>query len=90
MEIKLFGKESCGKCGSTKNKIAHLLKKWNLEGKVQFSYFDMDTLEGLTEGAYHGITETPTTVIISPDRREIARFDGKIPHSSKLKELLRE
>lgn len=89
MEIKLFGKEGCGKCSSTKNKIGHLLKKWGLEDKVPFSYLDLDTLEGLTEGAYHNVVKTPTAIIFSHDT-EIARFEGEIPHSSQLEKFLRQ
>lgn len=88
MEIKLFGKKGCSKCSSTKNKIGYLLKKWNLEEKIRFSYFDLDNLRGLTEGAYYGVRKMPTTIISSRER-ELARFEGKIPHSSELEEKIR-
>ena len=87
MEIKVFGKQNCGKCESTKNKVNHLLEKWGLKDKVVFSFIDLDTLDGLTEGTYHDVKEIPTTVI-AREQQELARFEGDIPHSSQLGEVI--
>jgi len=89
MEIKVFGKHNCGKCESTKNKVNHLLEKWELKEKVPFSFVDLDTLDGLTEGTYHGVYKVPTTVV-AQDQQEVARFEGDIPHSSQLGEVIKK
>ena len=88
MEIKVFGKQNCGKCQSTKNKVNHLLEKWGLKEKVSYNFFDLDTLDGLTEGAYHGVYKIPTTVV-AREQQEVARFEGDIPHSSQLGEVIK-
>jgi len=87
MRITVFGKNGCAKCQTTKNKIKHFITKWEMDGKVDVTYHDMDTVDGMAEGAYNDVLHVPTT-ILEKDDRVIARWDGEVPHSEKIKEHL--
>ena len=80
MEIKIFGKKNCAKCQTTKNKFHFFLQKWNISDKVQINFYDMDTVEGLSEGAFLDVGEIPTT-ILDNQGREVARWTGEVPRS---------
>ncbi|MCD5401799.1 thioredoxin family protein [candidate division NPL-UPA2 bacterium] len=87
MEIKIFGKKSCVKCQTTKNKFHFFLKKWNISDKVRANFYDMDTVEGLSEGAFYGVGRVPTT-ILENEGREKARWTGEVPKSGDFKKYL--
>ncbi len=85
MEIQVFGKQNCGKCLSTKHKVEHFIKKLGLNGSVSLVFFDMDTAEGLAEGAFRDVFDVPTT-IIRQEGRDVVRWDGVVPDSLELKQ----
>jgi thioredoxin-like negative regulator of GroEL len=87
MEILIFGKQSCGKCKSTRDKFQHFIEKLGLQGSVTMTYFDTDTVDGMAEGAFCDVTEVPTT-IVKVDGREVARWGGIVPDSMDIKQLL--
>ena len=89
MKIKVFGKASCAVCQTTKNKLEHFLKKWNYHNVVSFNFHDMDTVEGMAEGAYYDVLKIPTT-IIEKDNETIARFEGEVPNSEEVKKRFEE
>ena len=84
MEIKVFGKENCAKCTTTKNKLNHFLKKWDYADSATISFFDVDTMDGMAEGAFYDVGNIPTT-IIEHDGSEIAKWDGEVPNSDEVK-----
>ncbi len=84
MEVHVFGKQDCGKCKSTQHKVQHLIRKFGLEGRVRLAFIDMDTVDGMAEGAFHDVHQIPTT-IIRDDGRALARWDGEVPDSADLK-----
>lgn len=86
MKIKIFGKKECAKCQATKNKIAHFIEKWNYNN-ITLDFLDMDTVEGMAEGAYYDILKVPTTVF-ERDDLTIARWEGEIPDSEDVKRHL--
>ena len=63
MKIKIFGKSDCAKCETTKNKVRHFIGKWDAQEKVDIMFHDMETIDGMAEGAYHDVLEIPTTII---------------------------
>ena len=87
MKVKVFGKSGCAKCETTKNKINHFIAKWEIDEKVNFSFHDMDTIDGMAEGAFNDVVQIPTT-ILEKDDKIIFRCDGEVPHSEKIKEHL--
>jgi thiol-disulfide isomerase/thioredoxin len=88
MEIKVFGKPGCEYCKTTVKKFETFMKRWNIsEGDgVALSFFDMETVDGLAEGAFYSVTKVPTT-IIEKDKNLLNRWDGKVPLSEEFKEL---
>jgi len=88
MQIHLFGRDECGKCTSTRNKLHHFVGKYANGKPVEITYFDMESVEGMAEGAFRDVHKIPTT-IIEADGRKVARWEGVIPDSDELKALLR-
>ena len=87
MKIKIFGKKDCAKCQTTKNKFNFFLKKWNIHDKVSVDFYDMDTVDGMAEGAFHNVGEIPTT-ILENGGAEKARWPGEVPKSKDVKKHL--
>ncbi|MFH1867940.1 MAG: thioredoxin family protein [Candidatus Omnitrophota bacterium] len=78
MKIKVFGKKDCAKCETTKNKLNHFIKKNNYEDKIILEFQDMDTVDGMAEGAYYDVLKIPTS-IVEKDDEVMARWDGEVP-----------
>ncbi|MFH1645098.1 MAG: thioredoxin family protein [Candidatus Omnitrophota bacterium] len=84
MRIKVFGKQGCAKCDTTKNKFNHFLKKNGFSEKAVVEFLDMDTVDGMAEGAYNDVLKIPTT-IIEKDNNVIARWEGEVPKTEEFK-----
>lgn len=84
MQIKIFGKGNCAKCQTTKNKLTHFIEKWNYNNIISLDFLDMDTVEGMAEGAYYDVLKIPTTVI-EKDDLTVARWEGEVPKSEDVK-----
>jgi len=89
VEIKIFGKKSCAKCQTTKNKFLFFLKKWKISDKVVVNFYDMDTVDGLAEGSFYNVGKVPTT-ILEGEGGEEARWTGEVPKSENFKKYLLE
>ena len=85
MEIHVFGKQNCGKCQSTKHKVEHFIHKLGLQAAVNMTFFDMDTVDGMAEGAFCDVFEVPTT-IIRDNGQDVVRWEGVVPDSVDLKQ----
>ena len=78
MKVKVFGKQGCAKCQTTENKFNHFIRKNGLADSVALEFHDMDTIEGMAEGAYHDVLKIPTT-ILEREGAVLARWDGEVP-----------
>ncbi len=87
MQVKIFGKKDCAKCRTTKNKIEFFVSKWNLKEKLKILFLDLDTVEGLTEGALNDVLRVPTT-ILERDGDVLVRWDGEVPNSDEFKNYI--
>jgi len=85
MQIQVFGKQNCGKCQSTKHKIEHFIEKLGMGSSVNMVFFDMDTVDGMAEGAFRDVFDVPTT-IIQEQGRDLVRWEGIVPDSLELKQ----
>ncbi len=81
--VMIFGKQGCAKCTTTKNKVGHYINKWGLDGQVPIQFVDMESLDGLTEGAVRDVWDVPTT-IVERGGSTIAKWEGEIPNSELL------
>lgn len=86
--IQVYGKDDCAKCSSTKQKLNHLLAKWQVAGKVELGWFDMATEDGMTEGAFNDVGEIPTTLLVDETGTELGRWEAQIPPSDAVKQAL--
>ncbi|MFA6431772.1 MAG: thioredoxin family protein [Candidatus Margulisiibacteriota bacterium] len=90
IEVKVFGKPGCEFCKTTVKKFETFLGRWSItEDAVKLSFFDMETVDGMAEGAFYGVVKIPSTVI---EKRAdvLARWDGKVPLSEEFKEFFED
>lgn len=87
MEVKVFGKPGCEYCKTTMKKFETFFGRWNIgDACVKLSFFDMETVDGLAEGAFYEVTKIPSTVI-ERDSSVLRRWDGVVPLSEEFKEF---
>ena len=79
--IKIFTKAHCPKCPAARE-IGTELKK---EGVPVFNY-DLDTIDGLAEAAFHSILSTPSIVIEDEEEREVISWRGVVPSLQEVKQ----
>lgn len=77
-QICVFGKTDCSVCKDTREKLMYFKEKNKFDAPI--TYYDMETLEGLTEGAYREVSDIPTVIILD-DSQELARWVKKPPIS---------
>jgi glutaredoxin len=78
--VKIFGKPGCKYCKTTVEKFETFLGRWQAKDRVDLQFHDMETVEGLAEGAFYGVTKIPSTII---EKKEniLGRWDGQVPLS---------
>ncbi|MFA6170221.1 MAG: thioredoxin family protein [Candidatus Margulisiibacteriota bacterium] len=87
LEVKVFGKPGCEFCKTTVKKFETFFGRWNInDSQVKLSFFDMETVDGLAEGAFYSVTKIPATVI-EHQADIVKRWDGKVPLSEEFKEI---
>jgi hypothetical protein len=47
--------------------------------------FDLDTADGLAEGAYHSVMSTPTLLLVDGNDQELAEWRGIVPTPEEVK-----
>ena len=81
LEVKVFGKPGCEFCKTTMKKFETFIGRWDIaETKVKLDFFDMETVDGLAEGAFYSVTKIPSTVI-EADGQQLDFWHGKVPLS---------
>ncbi len=84
--VKVFGKPGCEFCKTTVKKFETFFTRWQIDPeKVKLSFFDMETVDGLAEGAFYSVAKIPSTVI-EKGSDVLARWDGKVPLSEEFKD----
>lgn len=88
LEVKVFGKPGCEFCKTTMKKFETFFSRWKIDPeKVKLNFFDMETVDGMAEGAFYSVTDIPST-IIEKESEIITRWDGKVPLSEEFKDHL--
>jgi len=88
MKVLIFGIPDCPLCKGTRAKLEHFLKKWECEERVKLIYHDLETVEGLAEASYYGVSQVPTVVIEENDK-ELIRWVKKPIFSYELEPYLK-
>ena len=77
-KVYIFGKPTCPVCKDAHKKIKYFKEKKDFNAEIK--YFDMETVDGLAEGAYYEVDDVPTVIILD-EKKEIARWVKKPPIS---------
>lgn len=77
-KIYVFGKPSCPVCKDARNKLQYFKEKKKFDADIV--YYDMETLDGLVEGAYNEVIDIPTVIVFNDDH-ELVRWVKKPPVS---------
>lgn len=80
----LFGRETCDACKQARGKLEYFVNRWHMD--VPIVYYDVDQPEGMTESAWHDVTDIPT-VILREGGTETRRWKLYPPRLSELCEL---
>ena len=88
MKFEVYGKQNCAKCKSAKEKLQHLVRKADVEASVAMAFVDMDSIEGMAEGAFNDVSDIPTVILRSDAGEALARWDGHAPPSLEIQAYL--
>lgn len=90
MKVKVFGKPGCEFCKTTMKKFETFLNRWEIKPEeVGLTFFDMETVDGLAEGAFYSVTKIPSTVI-EKGAEVVGHWHGKVPLSSEFQKHFEE
>ena len=87
MRVKIFGKKECNLCKASLRKFQFFLDKWELTERITVAFYDLDTVDGLTEGSLLDALEVPT-IVLEDDGVEVARWEKRVPRSDEFGEIL--
>lgn len=88
MRLEVYGKANCAMCKSTKAKLTHLMSRAEGAPVATLAFVDMDTIEGLAEGAFNDVHNLPTTIVRSASGDPLARWEGRVPPSVEVQAFL--
>ncbi len=77
-KIYIFGRQTCPVCKNAYEKFSYFKDKKEIDAPIE--YIDMDTVDGMAEGAFYEVSDIPT-VIIFENEQEIVRWSKKLPVS---------
>ncbi len=77
-KVIVFGKQTCPVCKDAFEKLIYFKEKKGFSAPVE--YVDMETVDGLAQGAYYEVADIPTVVILDGDK-ELIRWTKKPPLS---------
>jgi hypothetical protein len=88
MKFEVFGKTGCAKCKSAKEKLTHILGKAEMSLAVPVVFLDLDTVEGMAEGAFNDVVDLPTIILRNDTDQVQGRWNGKAPLTTEILKLL--
>lgn len=79
--IKIFWRKDCPRCPASKQ----LGEDLELEG-INVSYYNMDTIDGLAEGAFCEVLSLPTILLVDNETdEELESWRGFVPSLKEVK-----
>lgn len=81
--VKIFWKSNCPKCPAA-TKVGGILEK----GGVKVIKYNLDTVDGLAEGAYYSVMTTPTLIVEDEKENPIVDFRGTVPTANEVKKAI--
>ena len=86
IKVSVFGKQQCDACKAAVEKVTYFSEKWGKRDSTSIDFIDMETVDGLAEGAYRDVYDIPTVILEEGDH-ELARWVKKVPQSSEFREF---
>jgi len=87
VNVKVFGKKECNLCKASLKKFEFFIDKWGLGEKVTLTFYDLDTVDGLTEGSFLNALEVPT-IVLEEGGVEVVRWEKRMPTSDEFGKFL--
>lgn len=84
IKVSVFGKQECDACKAAVDKVTYFSEKWGKADETRIDFIDMETPDGLAEGAYRDVYDVPT-VILEDGEAEVARWVKEVPMSQDFK-----
>ena len=80
MKLKLFWQENCPNCPVAKDLVKNV-------DSIQIESFDIDSVDGMSEAAFHAVMSTPSIVIVDNEDKEIAAWRTEMPTLNDINEI---
>jgi len=80
MKLKLFTKKDCPNCPAAKKVVKELEAD-----EIFIEYFDVETIDGMTEASFYMAMATPTAVLVDDSGKEIDSWRGQPPNAEKVR-----
>ena len=80
MKIKIFWQENCPNCTKAKD-LGTILAE-----ELEVQYYDVDTVDGLSEACLYQVMSTPTVILVSENKEEIESWRGMVPEIDYIRE----
>jgi thiol-disulfide isomerase/thioredoxin len=84
IKVSVFGKQECDACKAAVEKVAYFSEKWGKTDQTAIDFVDVETPDGLAEGAYRDVYDIPTVILQDGDE-EVARWIKQVPLSQEFK-----
>lgn len=80
MKIKIFWQENCPNCTKAKD-LGKILAE-----ELEVQYYNVDTVDGLSEACLYQVMSTPTIILVSENKEEIESWRGMVPEIDYIRE----
>lgn len=84
IRVSIFGKQECDACKAAVEKVTYFSEKWGKADETAIDFVDVETPDGLAEGAYRDVYDIPTVILQDGDE-EVARWIKRVPLSQEFK-----
>ncbi|RLG15522.1 MAG: hypothetical protein DRN71_01160 [Candidatus Nanohalarchaeota archaeon] len=83
MKVKIFTKDECPNCPQAKD----IGEKLETEGH-NIEYYNISTIDGLTESSFYRIMSTPSILITEDDNKERNAWRSTLPSITEIRKVL--
>ena len=81
--VKVFVKDGCSRCPAAKDMAGELMR----EG-YDVREYRLDDAEGMAEGAFYGVTSTPTLLVVDASDNPLTCWRGMVPAPEDIRRAL--
>ena len=85
--MKVFWQEDCIRCTPAKEMCNILIER---KASVNLKLFDIGTIDGMAEAAFHEVISTPTIILVDEDDNELHAWRGEAPSLEELESSIND